>query len=220
MSNFCILGFDSSAALALTSSIAKDYDVALSPKDDFEVYAKGKNLDSFFVSLKDLFGTKLIVGNIYKALLHLLKSQNLSLSVAESCTGGLLASKLTAIAGASEVFKGSITAYSIATKVDVLKVPRDVIETFGVYSEECVSHMARCSNALFKTNLAIATSGICSPIDNLPYNLQTGNVFIAVLLKGSLPLVSKELFSGTRIEIQSLSCKQAIRLALMKMLDL
>ncbi|PAF50389.1 hypothetical protein BKH43_04675 [Helicobacter sp. 13S00401-1] len=214
MRSFSVLGFEASNIVSLTASLASKYQVSLSAKNEDEIFAKGKDLESFFTELKTLFNQRVIVGNIYKAFLDTLVSKRLTLSMAESCTGGLLASKITAISGASQSFKGSITSYSIESKVNVLKVPKDIIDTFGVYSEECVKHMARCALELFKSDIALATSGICSPIENLPYNLKLGNVFIAIVSKDKLPLVTKESFEGTRIEMQTKACKQAILNAL------
>lgn len=86
-----------------------------------------------------------------------------TLSLAESCTGGALAAKLTLIPSASEYFKGSLVAYSNDVKEKVLGVRRDTLLRYGALSEEVVREMAFSAASLFNTDYAIATSGIAGP---------------------------------------------------------
>ncbi|PSR56343.1 competence/damage-inducible protein A [Adhaeribacter arboris] len=98
-----------------------------------------------------------------EAIGNLLKKHYLTISTAESCTGGNIAHKLTTISGSSAYFKGSIVAYSNAVKVEQLGVSETTLETFGAVSEETVSEMAQNIRQLMKTDIGLATSGIAGP---------------------------------------------------------
>jgi len=101
--------------------------------------------------------------NLENALYHRLKHNKLTVSVAESCTGGLIGHLLTSIPGSSEVFKGGIIAYSNETKTNLLSVPKVIIDEFGAVSEETVREMAYQVKNKLNTNCSIAVSGIAGP---------------------------------------------------------
>lgn len=94
---------------------------------------------------------------------RLLKQQNATLSTAESCTGGYIAHLITAQAGASEYFEGSVVAYSYEAKENLLGVDKLLLQTKGAVAEEVVTEMVKGALANFKTNYAIAVSGIMGP---------------------------------------------------------
>ena len=89
--------------------------------------------------------------------------QGKTISCAESCTGGLIASALTSVPGSSGVIKGGVVSYFIEAKEKVLGVPSDVIETYGVVSEEVAQAMAQQARKLFDTDFAVSTTGIAGP---------------------------------------------------------
>lgn len=93
----------------------------------------------------------------------LLKRYSKTLSTAESCTGGLIASMITSVPGASEYFLGSVVSYANSVKQDVLGVPEDILKNFGAVSSECVGAMADGVRKLTGTDFAVATSGIAGP---------------------------------------------------------
>ena len=76
-----------------------------------------------------------------KALINLLIKKKITLSAAESCTGGMLAQKITSISGASKIFKFSIVTYSNQSKVKYLKVPLKIIKKYGSVSKQCCNSM-------------------------------------------------------------------------------
>jgi len=80
--------------------------------------------------------------SIEDVVYKLLNENNLTISFAESCTGGMISSKFVDIPGVSKVYKGSVVAYSNEIKSSVLKVPESIINTYGAVSEECVESMA------------------------------------------------------------------------------
>ena len=96
-------------------------------------------------------------------VLGLLREQGLTLATAESCTGGLVAARLTAIPGASDVFLGSIVAYSDAVKAAQLGVPDEVLTTFGAVSAETAAAMAEGARSRLGTDVAVAVTGVAGP---------------------------------------------------------
>jgi len=105
--------------------------------------------------------------------------KGLTLSIAESCTGGALAERLTSIPGASQYFKGSIVSYATQTKRNVLKVDKALIDEFSVVSDEVVRAMAQNAKALFQTDYAIATTGNAGPTKG-DADAEVGTVCIAI----------------------------------------
>ncbi|WP_041076760.1 CinA family nicotinamide mononucleotide deamidase-related protein [Thermotoga caldifontis] len=101
--------------------------------------------------------------SVEKALFEELKSRKLTFSVAESCTGGLVCSKMVSVPGASQVFVGGIVAYDNSVKIKTLNVPEETIERFGAVSERCVVEMAHGVKKLTNSDLAVAVSGIAGP---------------------------------------------------------
>lgn len=130
---------------------------------------------------------KPIVGkNIYayddilpaEGLINLLKLKEKSIGFAESCSGGLMAHLMTSIAGSSEVFKGSIVAYSNQVKTDLLEVSESNLRDFGAVSKQVVEQMAEGALKVLKTDFAIATSGVAGPGGGTPEK-PVGTIWIA-----------------------------------------
>lgn len=93
----------------------------------------------------------------------LLKQHCKTISTAESCTGGLVASMITSVAGSSEYYLGSVVSYANSVKQEVLGVPAGIIQEFGAVSSECVGAMAEGVRKLTGTDFSVATSGIAGP---------------------------------------------------------
>jgi nicotinamide-nucleotide amidase len=126
----------------------------------------------------------------------LLRQKNKSLSIAESCTGGYLAHKITSVAGSSDYFKGCIVAYQNEIKQNQLKVSEQILNQHGAVSEECVREMVKGALVLFNSDYAIATSGIAGPGGGTPEK-PVGTVWLAY---GDVNLIKtrKFLFSRDR----------------------
>lgn len=92
-----------------------------------------------------------------------LEASGLTVSSAESCTGGLLAAKIVSVPGASKVFKGAVVAYDNSVKTNILKVREQIIEQHGAVSEECVFEMAKKVKNMINSDLSVAISGIAGP---------------------------------------------------------
>ncbi|GAB3885590.1 competence/damage-inducible protein A [Spirosoma agri] len=108
----------------------------------------------------------------------LLTEKNLTLGIAESCTGGFVSSQITKIPGSSAYFWGSIVSYSNAVKVNQLGVQASMLEQFGAVSEETVRQMAEGVRTALGTNVGIATSGIAGPDGGTP-DKPVGTIWIA-----------------------------------------
>ncbi|GHT07462.1 CinA-like protein [Bacteroidia bacterium] len=126
----------------------------------------------------------------------LLKDKGLTLSVAESCTGGKLASLFTAIPGCSQYFLGGVVSYSNEAKQNILGVNASDIEKQGAVSQAVVEQMALGARKIFNSNCSIATSGVAGPDGGTPEK-PVGTVWIAVSFKDRL-LSRKFLFSKNR----------------------
>lgn len=101
--------------------------------------------------------------SVEKTLFEELKKRNLTFSVAESCTGGLVSAKIVSVPGASRVFVGGVVAYDNGVKMRMLNVREETLKRFGAVSEQCVVEMARGIKELTHSDLAVSVSGIAGP---------------------------------------------------------
>ena len=112
-------------------------------------------------------------------LLQKLKKKQLTLSTAESCTGGLLSALLTEIPGSSSTFKGGICAYSHRAKTKILQVPQETLTQFGAVSEEVASSMADNIRKILNTSIGVSITGIAGP-GGQESNLPVGFIWYAI----------------------------------------
>jgi len=127
----------------------------------------------------------------------LLKAKNKNVSTAESCTGGEIAHMLTSVPGSSIYYKGSVVAYSNSVKTQLLGVHDFILDKHGAVSEQTVKEMAAGSRNLFKTDFAVATSGIAGP-DGGTEAKPVGTVWIAVSSEKEI-VCEKRVFGNDRI---------------------
>jgi len=118
--------------------------------------------------------------SVESAVADMLRDGGYTLSVAESCTGGRIASRFTAMAGASDYLLGGVTAYTVAMKCRVLGVPEKLIEEHGVVSEPVARAMAEGVAALTGSHFAIATTGVAGPSGGTE-ETPVGTVWMAVV---------------------------------------
>ncbi len=133
---------------------------------------------------------------------NLLKSKKLSLSTAESCTGGGVAAAITSVAGSSEYFMGGIVAYSNDVKVSLLHVSSETLEKYGAVSRETVMEMAAGAMNTLKTDCAIATSGIAGPGGG-SLEKPVGTIWIAVAYKNEIVTVMQTGDNGRAKNVQN-----------------
>jgi PncC family amidohydrolase len=143
-----------------------------------------------------------------RELVQLLTVQNETVSVAESCTGGLLAATLTDVPGASKVFPGGAVTYANEIK-ERLGVPAETLAQFGAVSAQCAGEMARAAAAYFGTDYALSTTGFAGP-DGGDAAHPPGTVFIGFYSKKSGGAVQRHFFQGGREEVRA----QAVNVAL------
>lgn len=112
-----------------------------------------------------------------------LRKQKLTLSTAESCTGGYIAENLTSIPGASQVYLGGVVSYTNGVKEWALHVPHETLETYGAVSEQTAAFMAEGAVALTGSDLAVSVTGLAGP-DGDDRGNPVGTVFVALAHKG------------------------------------
>jgi len=132
---------------------------------------------------------------------QLLKKKNLTIAIAESCTGGLASKLLTDIPGSSEYFKGSVVAYNNILKKRILKVPKSVIKKYGAVSQETALAMARGIKKAGKADVSISFTGIAGPT-GASNKKPVGLVFIGLGLPFNTYDVGRFIFSGNRERIR------------------
>lgn len=142
---------------------------------------------------------------------ELLKQKKLTLAIAESCTGGLLAHRITSVPGSSEYFERGVVSYSNKSKVDVLGVDDLLIESKGAVSAEVVRSMAEGVRILANTDLGAGISGIAGPTGGSPEK-PVGTVFIGISCKNKGTFSHRYQFRGTREEIKIISSEAALDL--------
>ena len=146
-----------------------------------------------------------------KILINKLIKKKLKISFAESCTGGMLASKFTSISGASKVFNLSLVTYSNQTKIMMLNINNNIIKKYGAVSHECCSAMVNGLSKISKAQINVSITGIAGPNGGTKEK-PIGLVYIGVK-KGKKILISKNLFkSKNRISIQKASVKKAFEM--------
>ena len=146
---------------------------------------------------------------------ELFKNQKLTLSVAESCTGGLISHWITSAPGASAFFRSGIVAYSRDCKEDILNVSDDVIKKFGMVSKEVAIEMAERVRLLTKTDYSVSTTGNLGPDVLEGKNL--GLIYVAVSKEGRT--ISKDLTLRGNRDQNKIDASIAALTILMNMVD-
>ena len=148
-----------------------------------------------------------------KSLVRLLTKKKLKLSVAESCTGGMLASSITSVSGASKVFNLGLVTYSNQAKIRILKVNKNIIKNYGAVSYQCCLAMVNNLSKISKAHINVSITGIAGPKGGTKQK-PVGLVYIGIK-KGNKTLVKKNLFkSNKRSLIQKATVIKALNLIL------
>ena len=148
-----------------------------------------------------------------ESLIKLLTKKRLKLSIAESCTGGLLASLITSVNGASKVFNLGLITYSNQAKIKILKVNKNIIRKYGAVSEECCSAMVINLSKISKANINVSITGIAGPKGGTKQK-PVGLVYIGIK-KGNKIQINRYLFkSKKRLSVQRATVKKALKLIL------
>ena len=132
---------------------------------------------------------------------ELLKKKKITVSTAESCTGGGIAALITSVPGSSEYFNGSIVAYSNEIKMSLLHVSAETLEKHGAVSRETVTEMVKGAMKTLKTDCAVATSGIAGPGGGTPEK-PVGTVWIAAAYKNEIVAMKQEGDEGRKGNVE------------------
>ncbi len=141
-------------------------------------------------------------------LSDLLISRSLTISTAESCTGGLIGHIITSAPGSSEYFMGGIISYSNQAKCDLLGVSPDTLEKFGAVSDQTAKEMAAGVKERFKSDIGLSVTGVAGP-DGGSIEKPVGTVFIGFSFDNE-PFSIKYLFRGNRSEIKQQTAETAL----------
>ena len=151
--------------------------------------------------------------SLSQKVVKLLRFKKMKISLAESCTGGLLASNITSISGASKIFTLGLVTYSNQSKIKILKVPKKIIIKHGAVSYETCLSMVQNLSKISRSNISLSVTGIAGPKGGTK-NKPVGLVYIGIK-KGTKILIKKYLFkSKNRFVIQKASVKRALNLIL------
>ena len=132
--------------------------------------------------VKKLFGDKVYgvdVPSLEYVVIQALKTKDLTLGVAESCTGGLIAKRLTDVPGASAAFKGGIVSYTNEIKENLLGVPPHMLERYGAVSKEVAAAMAEGARRALGCDIALSATGVAGP-DKDDWGNEVGTMFVAI----------------------------------------
>ena len=143
---------------------------------------------------------------------RLLREKNLKLATAESCTGGLIADRITNVPGSSEYFRGGIVSYAYEAKVALLNVSWDTLRMYGAVSKETVIEMARGVRISLGADLALSVSGIAGPGGGLP-DKPVGTTWIGLSTTEG-DWARRFVWQGDRIENKALSADAALQFVL------
>ena len=148
-----------------------------------------------------------------KSLIRILTKKKLKISFVESCTGGLLASTITSINGASKVFNLGLVTYSNQAKIKILKINKNIIKKYGAVSHECCLAMVNNLSKISKANINISITGIAGPKGGTKQK-PVGLVYIGVK-KGNRTEIFKCFFKNKkRLSIQRATVKKVLDLVL------
>jgi nicotinamide-nucleotide amidase len=148
--------------------------------------------------------------NIEAEIGRILKRKKMTLAVAESCTGGLLSSRITDVSGSSRYFKMGIVAYSDKIKENILWIPGSIIRKYGAVSRQIAIEMAEGVRAIADTDIGVGITGIAGPTGGTRHK-PVGLVYVALVIKNRR-IVKKFNFKGSRQEIKLQASEAALDL--------
>jgi nicotinamide-nucleotide amidase len=149
--------------------------------------------------------------NLANKLVKKLILKKLKISLAESCTGGMISSTITSVSGSSKVFNLGLVTYSNKVKIDILKVPKKIIDKYGAVSNECCLSMVKNLSKISKANISVSVTGIAGPNGGTKLK-PVGLVYIGIK-KGNKIIVQKNLFKKkNRISIQKATVNSVLQI--------
>ncbi|MDY6982764.1 MAG: CinA family nicotinamide mononucleotide deamidase-related protein [Pseudomonadota bacterium] len=206
---------DRIAALPVPAGITLGYRPS-PPHVEIKVFARGDSaiaaMDTYLPQLREILGDAVIserFPTLAEEVHTLLREKGHSLAVAESCTGGMLASQLVEYSGSSAYLKMGLVTYSNDAKQQLLGVPAAVLDAHGAVSTETALAMARGARALADTDFALAITGIAGPDGGMP-DKPVGTVVIALADRAACWVQTVSLGQRSRTLVRTLSCAVAL----------
>ena len=149
--------------------------------------------------------------NLNKKIVSILKRKRIKLAVVESCTGGMLSSAITSVSGASKIFLMGLVTYSNQAKINILKVPKKIIQKHGAVSVQCCLSMVNNLSKISKSKLCISVPGIAGPKGGSKQK-HVGLVYIGIR-KDKIVKVNRYVFKNRgRNYIQKATVNKALKL--------
>ena len=139
--------------------------------------------------------------NLANKLVKKLIEKKLTISFAESCTGGMLSSTITSVSGSSKIFNLGLVTYSNKSKISILKIPKKIINKYGSVSNECCLSMVKNLSKISQSNISVSITGVAGPSGGSKLK-PIGLVYIGIK-KGNKIIIQRNLFKKkNRILIQ------------------
>ena len=154
-------------------------------------------------------GVKIMRNSLEKTIGDHLRNKGWTLSIAESCTGGLISDRITDVSGSSDYFEGGMVTYSNESKAKHLGISLDYIRRYGAVSPQVAKKMAQGVRKAFHTTFGLSTTGVAGPTGGTKRS-PIGRVFIG-FAKGRRTWVKKEDLKGSRREIKEKASKKALQ---------
>ena len=149
--------------------------------------------------------------SLNKKIVSILKRKKVKIAIAESCTGGMLSSAITSVNGASKIFSMGLVTYSNQAKMNILKVPKTIIQKHGAVSVQCCLSMINNLSKISKCNLCISVTGIAGPKGGSKQK-PVGLVYIGIK-KDEIVKINKFVFKNRgRNYIQKATVNKALKL--------
>jgi len=146
-----------------------------------------------------------------KNLVKILTKKRLKIAFAESCTGGMLASEITSVSGASKVFGLGLVTYSNQAKITVLKVNKIIIQKYGAVSAQCCEAMVKNLSKISKAQINVSITGIAGPNGGTKKK-PVGLVYIGVKKNNKISITKNLFKEKSRISIQKLTVKTTLEI--------
>tara|TARA_B110001452_G_scaffold245578_1_gene230351 strand:- start:170 stop:640 length:471 start_codon:yes stop_codon:yes gene_type:complete len=151
------------------------------------------------------------MNNLANKLVRKLIKKKIKVSFAESCTGGLLSSSITSKSGSSKIFNLGLITYSNKAKINILKVPKKIIDKHGAVSKECCLSMVKNLSKISKANISLSITGIAGPNGGTKLK-PVGLVYIGIK-KGNKITILENLFKNkNRIAIQKATVNKSLEI--------
>jgi PncC family amidohydrolase len=151
--------------------------------------------------------------NLNQKIVSLLKKNRIRISIAESCTGGMLSSAITSISGSSKVFTMGLITYSNQAKTSVLKVPNKIIQKYGAVSIQCCLAMVNNLSKISKSKICISITGIAGPKGGSKQK-PIGLVYIGIKVGEKVKVNKCNFKNKGRVFIQKQTVKKTLNLLL------